>query len=208
MHEHLLIILTLILVAGVACQWLSWRVRLPSIIFLLLCGILAGPLFNWLNPDQLLGDLLFPLVSLSVAVILFEGSLTLRFPISRGWKSYSQHDHHWCAAQLGNYDRCHPVAARFSWELSFLFGAIMVVTGPTVIMPMIRTVRPKESIAHVLQWEGILIDPIGAILAVLTYEVIVAGGMDDGLSSGMLVFGKILLIGGFSGLAQVICSAL
>ena len=79
MHETALISLALILFVGIFCQWLAWRLKLPAIIFLLFCGILAGPIFKWLDPDQLFGDLLFPFVSLSVAVILFEGSLTLNF---------------------------------------------------------------------------------------------------------------------------------
>jgi len=196
MHESPLIILALVLVTGIACQWLSWRVKLPSIIFLLSCGILAGPLLNWLNPDQLLGDLLFPFVSLSVAVILFEGSLTLRFSEIPGLEKVIRNMITFgVLISWGITTLATRLLLDFSWELSFLFGAIMVVTGPTVIMPMIRSIRPNESISNVLQWEGILIDPIGAILAVLTYEVIVAGGMQDSVTTGVLVFGKILLIG-------------
>ena len=196
MHENALMSLALILFAGIACQWLAWRLKLPAIIFLLFCGILAGPVLQWLNPDQLLGDLLFPFVSLSVAIILFEGSLTLSFKQIPGLEKVIRN-----LITLGVLiswivTAC---AARFlldfSWEISSLFGAIMVVTGPTVIMPMIRTVRPTEGVANVLQWEGILIDPIGAMLAVLTYEFIVAGGLRDGLTAGLLVFGKIILIG-------------
>lgn len=200
MHDSSLTLITLILVTGIACQWLSWRVKLPSIIFLLTCGVLAGPLLKWLNPDQLLGDLLFPFVSLSVAVILFEGSLTLRFSDIPGLEKVIRNMItfgvliSWGITTVATH-----LLLNFSLELSFLFGAIMVVTGPTVIMPMIRTIRPKERIANVLQWEGILIDPIGAILAVLTYEIIVAGGMQGGVTAGALVFGKILLIGCFFG---------
>ena len=195
-----MIVLALVLMTGIACQWLSWRIKLPSIIFLLGCGILAGPLLNWLNPDQLLGELLFPFVSLSVAVILFEGSLTLRFSDIPGLEKVIRNMITFgVLISWGITTIATRLLLDFSWELSFLFGAIMVVTGPTVIMPMIRTIRPKESIANVLQWEGILIDPIGAILAVLTYEIIVAGGMQDGVTTGVLVFGKILLIGCFFG---------
>ena len=205
MNEHALITLAMILVAGIACQWLSWRVRLPAIIFLLLCGVLAGPILQLLNPDQLFGELLFPIISLSVAVILFEGSLTLKFSDIPGLEKVIRN-----LITLGTLISwgITALATRFlldfSWEISLLFGSIMVVTGPTVIMPMIRTVRPKESIANILQWEGILIYPIGAILAVLTYEIIIAGGMEGGLTSGLLVFAKIVLIG----LGLGVCSAL
>ncbi|MEJ2470029.1 MAG: sodium:proton antiporter [Desulfuromonadales bacterium] len=196
MHENALITLALILCAGIACQWLAWRLRLPAIIFLLGCGILAGPVLQWLQPDQLFGDLLFPFVSLSVAIILFEGSLTLRFKEIPGLAKVIRNmitfgvAVSWLITTLATR-----FLLDFSWEISCLFGAIMVVTGPTVIMPMIRTVRPSAGVANVLQWEGILIDPIGAVLAVLTYEFIVAGGLQGGLLTGVLVFAKIVLIG-------------
>ena len=201
MNETALISLALILFVGIFCQWLAWRLRLPAIIFLLFCGILAGPVFKWLNPDQLLGSLLFPFVSLSVAVILFEGSLTLNFKEIPGLEKVIRNLItlgvliSWVVTTLATH-----FLLNFSWEISCLFGAIMVVTGPTVIMPMIRTVRPTEEVANVLQWEGILIDPIGAILAVLTYEFIIAGGLQGGLTSGTLVFAKMILIG-------VVCGA-
>lgn len=202
MHEDHLTVLTIILGVGILCQWISWRLKLPSIIFLLTCGILAGPISKWLNPDQLLGELLFPLVSLAVAVILFEGSLTLRFSDIPGLKKVIRNMITFgVLISWGITTVATRLLLDFSWELSFLFGAIMVVTGPTVIMPMIRTVRPKESIANVLQWEGILIDPIGAILAVLTYQIIIAGEMQNEATVGILVFGKILLIGSLFGVA-------
>jgi len=201
MHEHVILTLALILIAGIACQWLAWRLKLPAIIFLLTCGILAGPLLGWLNPDRLLGDLLFPFVSLSVAVILFEGSLTLRFRDIPGLEKVIRNLITFGVLISGGIAT---LATRlllgFSWELAALFGAIMVVTGPTVIMPMLRSVRPKENVANVLQWEGILIDPIGAILAVLVYEFIVSGSMQIGIVAGLFVFAKILFIGLFFGI--------
>ena len=71
-------------VLGICCQWLAWWARLPAILFLLIVGLLVGPVFEILDPDQLFGKLLFPIVSLSVAIILFEGSLTLNFEDIRG----------------------------------------------------------------------------------------------------------------------------
>ena len=201
MQQPALIAVALILVVGIGCQWLAWRLKLPAIIFLLTCGILAGPVLQWLHPDRLFGDLLFPFVSLAVAIILFEGSLTLRFKDIPGLEKVIRN-----MITFGVLISwvITTVATRylldFSWEISCLFGAIMVVTGPTVIMPMIRTVRPNERIANVLQWEGILIDPIGAVLAVLTYEFIIAGGLQDGFTTGLFVFGKILLIGALFGI--------
>lgn len=196
MHEHVIITLTLILVAGIGCQWLAWRLKLPAIVFLLVCGILAGPLLGWLNPDQLLGDLLFPLVSLAVAVILFEGSLTLKFRDIPGLEKVIRNLITFgVLISWGITTLAARLLLDFSWDLAALFGAIMVVTGPTVIMPLLRTLRPRENVANVLQWEGILIDPIGAVLAVLVYEFIISGGLQDGVAVGLTVFVKMLLIG-------------
>lgn len=196
MHAHTLVALSAILLVGATCQWIAWRVKLPAILFLLISGILAGPVMHWLHPDQLFGNLLFPFISLAVAVILFEGSLTLKFQDISGLETVIRNmitigvAVTWLITALATRLLLH-----FSWEVSFLFGALMVVTGPTVIVPMLRTVRPKESVAHILRWEGILIDPIGATLAVLVYEFIISGGAQGGFMAGMTVFGKILIIG-------------
>lgn len=209
MGEHAIMSLACILLAAMACQWIAWRVKLPAIIFLLPVGILAGPVMQWLQPDQLFGDLLFPFVSLAVAVILFEGSLTLKFQDIPGLAQVIRNLITFgVLITWGVVAIATRVLLGFSWEVSFLFGALMVVTGPTVIMPMLRTVRPKENVANILQWEGILIDPIGAILAVLVFEFIVAGGADDGFLAGSIVFGKILLVGVLFGIAGGFCFGL
>jgi NhaP-type Na+/H+ or K+/H+ antiporter len=160
---------------GFLAQWLAWRVRLPAILFLLLAGILLGPVGGVLHPDKLLGDLLFPVVSLAVALILFEGSLTLRFSelpgighAVRGLVSYGAVVALVLLAAAGHY------LAGLRWEIAWLFGALTCVTGPTVIAPMLRTVRPNARIANTLRWEGIVIDPLGALFAVLIYEAIVS----------------------------------
>lgn len=202
MHEHTLVVISAVLLAGMGCQWVAWRLKLPAILFLLLCGILAGPVLGWLHPDRLFGDLLFPFVSLAVAVILFEGSLTLKFKDIPGLEKVIRNmitfgvAVTWLITAIATRRLLH-----FSWEVSLLFGAIMVVTGPTVIVPMLRTVRPKENVAHILRWEGILIDPIGAILAVLVFEFIVAGGAQGGFTAGIIIFGKIVIIGALLGAA-------
>lgn len=84
MNENILLALASIVVAGVAAQWVAWRTQIPAIVFLLLLGIVAGPGLGWLDPDHLFGPVLFPMVSLAVALILFEGSLTLRLSELRG----------------------------------------------------------------------------------------------------------------------------
>src|SRR3546814_854685 len=81
------------------------------------------------------------------------------------------------------------------WELALLFGSIMVVTGPTVIGPLLRTVRPVARVASILRWEGIVIDPIGALLAVLSYELIVALHSGSGLGHSAFIFGETVVAG-------------
>lgn len=164
-----------ILGIGFLAQWLAWRVRLPAILFLLLAGIVMGPVVGVLAPDRLLGPLLFPIVSLAVSVILFEGSLTLRFSelreigrAVRGLVTYGAVIAVLMLAVAAHY------FAGLSWEVALLFGALTCVTGPTVIAPMLRTVRPNARIANTLRWEGIVIDPLGALFAVLVYEAIVS----------------------------------
>ncbi|MFC5436178.1 cation:proton antiporter [Rhodanobacter umsongensis] len=163
------------LMIGFLAQWLAWRVRLPAILFLLLAGIVLGPVSGVLDPDKLLGALLFPVVSLAVALILFEGSLTLRFhelpgigKAVRGLVSYG------AVASLLLLALAAHLVAGLAWSIALLFGALACVTGPTVIAPMLRTLRPNARIANTLRWEGIVIDPLGALFAVLIYEAIVS----------------------------------
>ncbi|HQT43325.1 MAG TPA: sodium:proton antiporter [Halothiobacillus sp.] len=174
MHESILLALTGIIVAGIAAQWLAWRAKVPAILFLLIIGVFLGPVTGWLQPDLLLGDLLFPFVSLAVAVILFEGSLTLQFAQLRGVGGFV-----WRLVSIGalvSWGVASAAAHYFvglDWSMAALFGALVVVTGPTVIVPLLRIVRPTQKIATVLRWESIVIDPIGAVLAVLVFEFIV-----------------------------------
>jgi NhaP-type Na+/H+ or K+/H+ antiporter len=173
MHHEAVIALSVIGIVAILCQWFAWWVKLPAIVFLLISGIILGPLTGFLNPEQLFGDLFFPVVTLSVAIILFEGSLTLKFEEIRGLQKVVRNmlsigvTITWLSITLVTH-----YALNFSWSLSLLFGALMVVTGPTVIVPMLRTVKPNKTISNVLRWEGIVIDPLGAILAVLVFEVI------------------------------------
>jgi len=174
MHDDVIIALAGIGLIGIACQWVAWRVKLPAILFLLMAGIVAGPVSGWLKPDQAFGQLLFPIISLSVAVILFEGSLTLKFTDIRGLQIVVRR-----LVTTGVLVTWGIIALAthwlldFSWKLSLLFGAITVVTGPTVVVPMLRTVRPTANVANILRWEGIVIDPIGALLGVLVFQFII-----------------------------------
>ncbi|MDD2407313.1 MAG: sodium:proton antiporter [Tepidiphilus sp.] len=180
MHENILLTLAFIVVAGVAAQWVAWRTQIPAIVFLLILGIVAGPGLGFLDPDRLFGPVLFPLVSLAVAVILFEGSLTLRFSELRGMSQVVLRLVSlgalltWAVAAAAAH-----VFVGLAWDLAALFGALVMVTGPTVIVPLLRFVRPSAKVATVLRWEGIVIDPIGALAAVLVYQFLVSRALPD-----------------------------
>ena len=194
MPESTLLVLASIGVLGLIAQWLAWWLKLPAILFLLLFGLIAGPVTGWIRPDDLFGDLLFPLVSLGVAVILFEGALTLRLHEIRGHGTVVRNLV--TVGMLINGGIIALAANQFmglSWQVAAVFGAMVSVTGPTVIVPILRTVRPKASVANILRWEGILIDPLGALLAVLVFEFVVSGQEEQ---ATLLVFGKVLALGG------------
>jgi NhaP-type Na+/H+ or K+/H+ antiporter len=199
--EHILVGLASIIVLGIAAQWLSWRIKLPSILFLLLVGFLAGPVVGFLEPDALLGDLLFPIVSLSVAIILFEGGLSLDIAelrvIGRVVRNLMTVGVvvTWLLTTTFAY-----VLLDLDLALSVLFGAILVVTGPTVIVPLLRHIRPNARVGSAVKWEGIVNDPIGAILAVLVFEAIVAGGFEAGLTVALMGMLKATFVGGGLGL--------
>ncbi len=200
--EHVLTTLAGIGVISVLCQWFAWWVKLPAILFLLLAGIVAGPVTGWLHPDALFGDLLFPIVSLGVAVILFEGSLTLNFNEITGLEKVVRRFvtsgvlSTWAIVSVSTY-----LLLDFSVQLSLLFGAVMVVTGPTVVVPMLRTVRPNARVANILRWEGIVIDPIGALLAVLVFEFIASGQGQGALEHTVLTFALVVATGIITGVA-------
>lgn len=169
--EDILFQFAAIILLGIMAQWIAARLQLPAILLLLLAGFAAGPILGIINPDELLGSRLFPFVSVSVGIILFEGSLSLKLSDLR---------------QVGRVVRnLVTIGALVTWVLSGLFayvvlgfepllaiqlGAILVVTGPTVVIPLLRFVRPAGASASVLRWEGIMIDPVGASLALLVFE--------------------------------------
>jgi NhaP-type Na+/H+ or K+/H+ antiporter len=168
-------VVALALAFGVVAQALGPQLRIPSIVLLFGAGLLLGPdVLGWIDPG-VLGDGLFSLVSIAVAVILFEGALnldikrlrregqTIRSLVTTGALIT------WVGAAIAAR-----VLLGWSWEISILFGSMAIVTGPTVIGPLLRSVRVKPSVATVLEAEGVLIDPIGAIVAALTLEALLA----------------------------------
>ncbi|MDP4548178.1 sodium:proton antiporter [Marinobacter sp. MDS2] len=183
-------------ISSLLCQWFAWRVRMPAILFLLAGGIIAGPVLGFLQPAEVFGDLLFPVISLAVAIILFEGSLTLRYDEIKGHGKMVRN-----LVPVGSIVTCAigTLAARWilevSWEVALLFGAISVVTGPTVIAPLLRAVRPTAKLSNILRWEGIIIDPVGALLAVLVFEGILSWGQGNVFGHSLYIFGKTLVVG-------------
>ena len=171
--------LTLVLVAGIGCLWLASHLRLPALILLLASGIVLGPVTHLLVPAEQFGDLLMPVVKLSVAIILFEGGLNLHFhelPGSgRAIRRLAILGIPW--AWLMGSAATHYIGG-VAWPVATLFGAIIVVTGPTVILPLLRHARLKQKPAALLKWEGIVNDPLGAVLAVLLFQWILHGSTD------------------------------
>ena len=194
--------LALIIFFGILAQWIAWRFRLPSILLLLIAGFLAGPITGLINPDHYFGNLLFPLVSISVAIILFEGGLSLKISelksvgkvllklITIGIALT------WLLAALAAY-----YILGMNISLSVLLGAILVVTGPTVIMPILRHVKPSYQVNSLLKWEGIINDSVGAVLAILVFEVIISSSLAQ--ASTTLIFGifKTIILSGTVGFA-------
>ena len=198
MVENPLLGLASIVVLGISAEWLAWRLRLPSILLLLIFGFVAGSFF--LNPDELFGDLLLPMVSLSVAIILFEGGLNLRVAELRKTGGVVRNLMTigilvtWLTGTIAAY-----FILGLSIELAVLLGAILVLTGPTVIVPLLRYLRPRGQVGSILKWEGIVIDPIGAILAVLVLEVIIAGGFQEATTLVVVSLLKTVFLGGTIG---------
>lgn len=195
MEANHLVSLALLIVLGVGAQWIGWRVKIPSILFLLGSGLLAGPVLGWIRPDKLFGELLLPLVSVCVALILFEGGLTLRFRELAAVRAVF-----WRLVSIGALITwgMTALAARYlldvSWSVALLLGAILVVTGPTVIGPLLRHIRPTGKVGPLLKWEGIMIDPVGASLAVLVFEAITSES-SHAVSGVALGVAKTLAIG-------------
>jgi NhaP-type Na+/H+ or K+/H+ antiporter len=195
--ENLVFGLASVIAFGIAAQWLAWRLKLPSILFLLIFGFLAGPVTGFLDPDALFGDLLLPVVSISVAVILFEGGLTLRISELREIATVLRN-----LITIGVLITWLSITAlahfllHLNLTLSILLGAILVVTGPTVIGPLLRHIRPVGQVGNIIKWEGILNDPIGVLLAVLVFEAVLAGELQEASTLILLSVLKTLFFGG------------
>lgn len=171
--------LAFVAIVATLAQWLAWKLRVPSILLLLLIGFAMGQL---IAPDVVLGrDVLFGGVTLAVGVILFEGAMTLRF---RDVRDLGKPVFRLCTVTVAIAWAMITATAwliGFELEIALLVGAILVVTGPTVIAPILRTLRPTRRVASLLKWEGIVVDPIGAVLAVLVFQGVLLGRGGDTL---------------------------
>ncbi|WP_420603577.1 cation:proton antiporter [Flagellimonas sp.] len=199
-----------IIILGIIAQWVAWRFKLPAILPLILIGLLVGPIATLYTDDgsKLIepiwngekglfpGEGLYYFVSLAISIILFEGGLTLkRSEIKNVGPVITK------LITLGSVVTFFGagIAAHYifglSWQISFLFSALIIVTGPTVITPILRNIPLKKDVSAVLKWEGILIDPIGALVAVLVFEFISVGEGSAFTQTALVEFGKILLFG-------------
>ncbi|PKH52133.1 cell shape-determining protein [Tenacibaculum sp. Bg11-29] len=200
-----------IIILGILAQWVAWKFKIPAILPLILIGLLVGPIASeflsadgnkWIEPvwngqkGLFPGESLFYFVSLAISIILFEGGLTLKLsevknvgPVITKLITLGSAVTFFGAAIAVYY------IFNLSWEISFLFSGLIIVTGPTVITPILRNIPLKKDIAAVLKWEGILIDPIGALVAVLVFEFISVGGGHTFTKTALIEFGKIVLFG-------------
>lgn len=178
-----------LIIIGILAQWLAWRLRVPAILPLIIAGLMVGPGYEVYTGHALLnpqfdaeagsglfpGNLLYSFVSLAIGLILFEGGLTLRTSEIRGLTNSIAR-----LSTIGAFTTTvvAGLAAHFiiglSWQIAFLFSTLIVVTGPTVIAPIMRQINVKRQISTILKWESIVIDPVGAFLAVLFYKFIIA----------------------------------
>lgn len=193
--------ITAILGIGILAQLISWHLRIPSIILLLVFGMIAGPWTGWLKPDVLFGSsFLSSLITLAVGLILFEGGLSLCFKEISDVRQVTI--------------RLILVGALISWgltalaailllgiepRLAILLGAILVVTGPTVMLPMLQAIRPNPPLDSILRWEGIMIDPLGATLAVLVFDSLLLNSLSQAANHAVVALFKTIVFGGLFG---------
>lgn len=189
MVPSILFEIMLIGLLGIGSQWVAWRYRMPAIVVMSITGLLVGPIFGFMNPEEDFGSLYKPIISVAVAIILFEGSLNLSFKELRGLGKPV-----FRIATIGAFIAwilgsltAHYIAG-LSWTVAFVIGGLFIVTGPTVILPLLRQSKLKPRAAKVLKWEGIIVDPIGALLAVFAFEIITFLTANNPDGSSLLLF--------------------
>ncbi|MBB3034487.1 cation:proton antiporter [Alteriqipengyuania lutimaris] len=156
---------------GIGAQWIAWRTGWPAIVLMLAAGFLAGPVLGLFDPEATFGSLLEPMIGIGVALILFEGGLSLDFRELRHsgsavWRLATIGVIvGWALGAISGY-----YVAGIVWPVAILFGGILVVTGPTVVLPLLRQSSVQTRPASILKWEAIVNDPTGALAAVIAYE--------------------------------------
>ncbi|MEO1526059.1 MAG: sodium:proton antiporter [Planctomycetota bacterium] len=189
-------------------QWVAWRTRLPGILLLLLLGVALGQfvqLSDFLpqGEGQSSSGPLFAVVALAVAIIMFEGGLSLRIQDLRESGSAVLR---MCTLGTMLTFAGSAVAAHhclgLGWKVSWLLGAILIVTGPTVIGPLLRQVQPSRRVSNTLKWEGIVSDPIGAVFAVLVFDLLFLHASEASAADALLLLLKTSAIGVLSGAAM------
>ena len=189
-------------VLGIGAQWIAWRTGWPSIALMLLAGILAGPVAGIIEPHRDFGALLEPMISLAVAVILFQGGLSLNFRELRRTEGAV-----FRLALIGvpiawvlGAAACYYIAG-LVWPVAILLGGILVVTGPTVVLPMLRQIALAPRPRAILKWEAIVNDPIGALCAVVTYDYLRHADQGTSIAAAVLAVSGAALIAGLVGVA-------
>ncbi len=197
-----------LVVAAVMASWLADVFRVPSILLLLAVGVIVGPVLGLLDPEAMFGDLFAPAVSVAVAIVLFEGGLSLRFREIAGSERIL-----WSLVTVGVLVTW-VLGALAAWAFTdlglaaaILLGSILVVSGPTVIGPVLQIVRPNRRVSSILKWESIFIDPVGAMLAVITFNVVVAGQRATGPGAVALDVAIFVAVGVVSGALAAVATA-
>ncbi|WP_328419684.1 cation:proton antiporter [Streptomyces sp. NBC_00443] len=181
-EDDILLGLALVVALAVGSQILAGRLRIPALIVLLPAGFTAGALTDIVHPDQLVGEDFSSLVSLSVALILYDAGLGLDMRLLKGAIRDTvirllvfQVVLTWVAVMaLG------PALFSVPAAVASMIGVILVVSGPTVVGPLLEHVRPSDKVRRVLVWEGSLIDAVGGILGAVVFHSIVSGGLQTG----------------------------
>lgn len=202
-HDTQLVALAAIVVLAIGGQVLATKLRVPSILVLLVIGLLVGPVTGLLDPDALLGEGIFPIVALAVSIILFEGGLLLNLEELRG--DTSKVVRRLLVIGVPVTAISGAVVARYvlgiSTPVAAILGAVLTVSGPTVVLPLLRFIRPTERVEVTLKWEGIFVDAIGAALTVFAFEAVRATGTAPAVPEAILQVLITLLIGGVVGVA-------
>ena len=191
-----MLVIVLFLALGIFSQWLANRIKWPSIVVMSIVGLLVGPILGLANPEHTLGSEVFsPIVSLAVAIILFEGSSNLDF---RELKGISK-------AVI----RIITIGATIAWVLgaialhkilgfpisiAIVMGGLLLITGPTVIQPLLKQAKVRNSVDTVLRWESIILDPLGPILALAAFYVYQIVGQGFGFQLLLIFIFKMLIV--------------